>query len=155
MVKPIQMTIQHQLFHVRGSAPSPGARTLRFRNTFRQLSCLLAISDKTRSVQDWYSRFLTSTYGTVSKVTWTDTEIQVYITREEHWQRILNELQSVRAYMYVFILDERWNKHPDKDCYFTRSNVRYTPSEVVCVDFTTATKGKHLKIIAMEQLGET
>lgn len=143
--------VKNHLYHVRGSVPTPGARTLRFRNTFKGLSCLFAASDKDRAIQEWFSRFLTSTYGTVSKVIWTDTEIHVHVNKQTQWEKINFELQRTRAHVYTFILDDNWNRHPEKDCYITRSNVHYDKSTVECVDFTTAIVGRQLKIIATEQ----
>jgi hypothetical protein len=143
--------VTYHLYHVRGSAPTSGARTLRFRNTFKGLSCLFAASDRDRAIQEWYSRFLTSTYGSVSKVIWTDTEIQIHVSKQMHWDKIDAELQRVKAYVYTFKLDDNWNRHPEKDCYITRSNVHYDKASVQSVDFTTAITGRQLKIIATEQ----
>lgn len=118
------------LYHVRGAAPIKGVNTLRFRNKFQGYSCLFASPREPQAIADWFSRYVTGSYSYISALQWNEAgqligiiindmskSVQFAIDRPKIMQTLL--------YVYTFNLDEKWNKHPSKDCYMTRSNVRY------------------------------
>lgn len=113
------------LYHVRGSEPTKGARTLRFRNTFQNMSCLTASIDRGRAIKEWWARHITSTYRSIKKITFIDNVMQIELAKVETWPKISEELNRVKAWVYKFPMDDRWDKHPTKDCYMTRKNVFY------------------------------
>lgn len=116
---------QLNLYHVRGSQPAKGARTLRFRNSFQNMSCLIATTDRNRGVREWWARHITSTYHSVKKITFTKDSMHIEITNVNNWESIATELAHVKAWIYIFTMDDRWDKHPTKDCYMSRKNVFY------------------------------
>ena len=60
--------------------------------------------------------------------------MQIEITNLQGWVKISDELNRVRAWIYTFSMDDRWDKHPTKDCYMTRKNVFYD-KETQSVEF--------------------
>lgn len=128
------MDCKLNLYHVRGSEPSKDARTLRFRNSFQNMSCLIATVDCDRAVREWWARHITSTYRSIKKITFTEDVMQIEITNLQGWVQISDELNRVRAWIYTFSMDDRWDKHPTKDCYMTRKNVFYD-KETQSVEF--------------------
>lgn len=137
--------IDNVLFHVRAAPPSKN-RTLRFRNKFQHKSCLFASASRQESIEDWFSRYITATYPIVKSITWgIDT---VHITVSDSDAVDIDWLELLRAkttYVYQYTLDMRWNRHPTKNCYMTRSNVKYrvNPSPIT---FTDVIQGRHLDI---------
>lgn len=118
------------LYHVRGSGPVKGTRTLRFRNTFQGYSCLIASPDKDRAARDWFSRYITGRYPYIKGLNWDDQGNLVGISingmsNESKWNLDSKNILSTGLFIYKFNLDDKWNKHPFKDCYMTRGNVKY------------------------------
>lgn len=118
-------SVDNILYHVR-AAPPTSSRTLRFRNKFQHKSCLFATADRHDSVQDWFSRYITGTCPDILSIDWgVDTvtfHVTPRLTNETYWLGILND---IRTYVYQYTLDLHWNRHPTKNCYMTRSNVKY------------------------------
>lgn len=118
------------LYHVRGAAPIKGANTLRFRNKFQGYSCLFASPREAQAVADWFSRYVTGSYSYISALRWNDAGQLIGITINDMSKSAQFEIDRAKImqtmlYVYTFNLDDKWNKHPTKDCYMTRSNVRY------------------------------
>lgn len=123
--------VNETLYHVRAAAPAKGAaRTLRFRNRFQGYSCIFASPVENIAITEWFSRYITGKYTYIRKLHWDDQGhlIGIDISDESDMDKWLADrlaiLQSA-LYVYTYNLDEKWNKHPTKDCYMSRSNVRY------------------------------
>ena len=113
------------LYHVRSSAPRPGSRCLRFRNNYMGRSCLFAAPNMVTSLHDWLTRIIRSSKSDVTNIEWTDTKVIVSHKAEFNINEFNAWLNKLRAHIYEFDFDTKWNRHPTKDCYFTYANVRY------------------------------
>lgn len=138
------------LYHVRGSGPIKGVRTLRFRNRFQGLSCLIASPDKNHATRDWFSRYITGHYPYIQKLNWDERGNLIGISingmsNEPKWNVDKSTILKTGLYIYKYYLDDKWNKHPFKDCYMTRGSVRYS-NDVKFLTLESLMNSKNLTI---------
>lgn len=128
--------VDNILYHVRAAPPS-NSRTLRFRNKFQHKSCLFATANEGESVRDWFSRHITATYPFVESLEWSADVLCITFSNDmppdTDWMSVLG---NIKTYVYRYNLDIHWNKHPTKNCYMTRSNVKYraNPKAITFLD---------------------
>lgn len=118
------------LYHVRGGGPIKGSRTLRFRNKFQGHSCLIASPKENLAVRDWFNRHLVCKYPYIRNTIWDKDGKFVgvmlnSVSNNPQWQLDKSSILDTVVHVYTFMIDHRWNKHPFKDCYITRANVKY------------------------------
>lgn len=138
------------LYHVRGGAPAKGVRSLRFRNTFQGFSCLIASANKHHAIRDWFSRYIACTYPFIRELKWNDQGQLVGVlingmSNEPLWHSNKESIFGIKVYVYKYILDQKWNRHPFKDCYMTRGNVRYK-SDVEYLELNSLLNNENLTI---------